>query len=152
MTYRIRRVDPDDFHDELMEMQRVCLPNSAPIEFNGADDADDWWLAFVDDVPAGFASMRPSVAFSLTGYLSRAGVAPEFRGNGLQKRLIRARESFARRHGWQWLVTDSFNPVSANNLMDCGYRAYAPAQPWAFAYSTYWRRRIADDVPCETPS
>ena len=75
------------------------------------------------------------------GYLARAGVLPEFRGQGLQKRLIKVREEFAREHGMPALICDTCdNPASANSLIACGFKMFQPQEPWGLPRSVYWRK------------
>lgn len=152
MAYRIRQIaDPDEYADELLDLQRAILPECTPLT---PDGPDTWWLVFMDDAPVGFAAIRPSVQTPLAGYLSRAGVLPAHEGNRLQRRLIRAREAFARRQGWQWLVTDCLNenPKSGNNLIACGFRMFWPKKPWASEpVAVYWRKQIGHGVKCEMP-
>jgi len=138
--YRIRKIDEENFSEELVEMQNIVLPCSEPLPL---EDADDWWIVLLDDVPVGFAALSTSNTIPNAGYLSRAGVLHAHRGHGLQKRLIRGRERHARVKGWQWLVTDTHdNPASANSLIACGYKTFKPNTSWAFATSTYWRKRL----------
>lgn len=142
MTYRIRRIDdPDEYADELLEMQKTCLPESTPVKLA---EGDEWWIAFLVDAPVAFAAMRPSVRWPLTGYLGRAGVLPGHRGNGLQRRLVHARIRRAQALGWQWLVSDTIdNPVSSNNLIKCGFCLYEPKIKWGFKGALYFRKYIA---------
>lgn len=103
-----------------------------------------WWLAHTKDKQlAGFAGLQESSQWSDTGYLVRAGVLPEYRGNGLQKRLIRVRIAAARRLGWKYVITDTrLNPESANSLISCGFRMYLPRKPWSFKDACYWRIKL----------
>lgn len=130
----------EDYWDELEELQLLCLPDCTPINVHEGD----WWIAHSGKIPVAFGALKPSMRWRLCGYLARAGVAPDFRGRGLQQRLIRVRERQARRLGWQWLVTDTTdNPPSSNNLINCGFRLYAPEYKWASSYASYWRKYIA---------
>lgn len=139
---RVRRVDPAKPATAalLQWLQLEVLPHDAPL----ATDDGVWWVAYVDDAPAGFASVKTSPRYVGLGYLSRAGVLPAYRGHGLQKRLIRVREAYARRQGWTALITDTTaaNPASANSLIACGFRMYQPQQPWALPNSCYWRKPL----------
>lgn len=100
-----------------------------------------WWIATVDGKEAGYAGMKPSVRWERTGYMCRAGVLAPFRGQGLQKRLIRARLAKARSLGWTTVLTDTRqNPVSSNSLIACGFRMYTPEYPWGFHDACYWRK------------
>ncbi len=76
-------------------------------------------------------------------YLCRSGVVPEHRGKGLQKRLIRVRETYARNMAMNWVISDTTcNPPSANSLIACGFKLYEPAQPWGNRSTIYWRKRL----------
>lgn len=134
---KIRRATDEEM-DEVLALDRVCFPYDAPPKIDGT-----WWVAANDtgDVCA-YAAARPGIVDVGGVYLARAGVAPEARGHGLQRRLIRTRLRWAKRSGYVWAFTDTASAVSANNLIACGFRMYAPAHPWAFTYSTYWRRAL----------
>lgn len=141
MTYTIKRVDPKslDIFRELRRLQRLCLPGDTVYPTSEGT----WWIAYHDGQVAGFAGLVPSSRWLETGYLCRAGVLPEHRGRGLQKKLIKVRIAHARRLGWRWLLTDTRqNPPSANSLIACGFKMYDPAHPWGFKDSVYWRRKI----------
>lgn len=144
MRYRITQIDVAKHESELLALQEVCLPKSNPLAPDqwGATHAY-WWIMRDETGIIGFASLREAQSMRKTGYLSRAGVLPAHRGQGLQKRLIRAREKKARALGWTHLVSDTYdNPPSANNLIDCGYKTFKPRKPWAFATSVYWRKAL----------
>lgn len=105
-----------------------------------------WFLIHTVDaagpkIPVGFAMLKPSMRWHRTGYLARAGVLPEHRGNKLQLRLIRARIKLARNLGWRWLISETIdNPQSANNLIAAGFRAYHPKVKWNKRKdATFWR-------------
>ena len=134
----IRAVDFLEEEEEIQELHRMCFGIRLKDFGHGF-----WWLAYLDDVPVGFAGLHASVQWERTGYLARAGVHPDARGRGLQRRLIRARIAKARRLGWHWLITDTVaNPTSSNNLIACGFRAYEPSKPWASKAAAYWRLKI----------
>lgn len=103
-----------------------------------------WWLAIDGGVPVGFAGMVQSSRWMDAIYLCRAGVVAKARGQGLQGRLINVRQRLAKRMGKRWLITDTNgNPASANTLINCGFKMYEPADPWAYKGACYWRKRIA---------
>jgi GNAT superfamily N-acetyltransferase len=125
-------------HAALIRLQRVCLPHDIPYDKNGW-----YWLGFDGDEPIAFCAMAQSRRWCDTVYLARAGVLESHRGLGLQKRMISIRESFARRRGYNWVVTDTTdNPASANSLISKGYRLFTPSAPWAYNSSLYWRKRL----------
>lgn len=142
MKYMVRQVDPKDpeIRALLIRMQQECLPSDRPLN----PTEGDWWVAYTDaGVPVGFCSIKPSVRWEETGYLSRAGVIAAHQGKGLQKRMIRVRINRAKRLGWKWILSDtSDNPASANSLIACGFKMYEPRDPYGLKTSVYWRRRI----------
>lgn len=142
MKYLIRAADTRDFEIValLVRMQLECLPGDKPLP----PEDGFWWIAYTDTgVPAGFCSMRPSVRWQETGYLSRSGVLEGHRGKGLQRRMIRVRIVRARNLGWKYLLSDtSENPASANSLIACGFKMYEPRDPYGLKTSLYWRRKL----------
>ncbi len=62
-------------------------------------------------------------------FLNRAGVVRQYRGLGLQLRMIRLRERRARAEGYVRLLTYTVagNVPSANNLIKAGYRQWVPS-------------------------
>lgn len=139
-AYRIRRIDNKrpEVQQLLKRLQKVCLPDDRV--FN--TDQGYWWVAYHDVETIAFAGMVPSSNWTDVGYLCRAGVVPDHRGRGLQKRLIRARMQSAKRIGWRWLITDTRSPESANSLISCGFKMYQPSNPWAYRDSCYWRKEL----------
>lgn len=136
---RVKRVDPKKNYDLLRQLQRECLPADKPLNpLHGY-----WWIAYCGDTAVGFAALTPSMQWSDTGYLCRAGVVELFQGQGIQKKLIRARMRYAKKLGWQYLISDTHqNPASSNSLISCGFKLYEPQAPWSFRDALYWKRQI----------
>lgn len=143
MRFTIKKVDITDLlvqkaiHSMLDE---VFAPNewdSAPRFTEG-----HWWVAYKDGEAAGFAGMVPSARTPNAGYLKAAGVLKQFRGYGLQKRLIKKRLDHAKKLGWTHVVTETINhnSASANSLIACGFRMFSPEPGWGSSYACYWRR------------
>jgi GNAT superfamily N-acetyltransferase len=103
-----------------------------------------WWLAYDAGRPVAFGGLVHSQYYQKSGYLIRSGVSWGNQGQGLQKRLIRARLNKARRLGWQWVMTDTStrNPASANSLISCGFKMFVPWKKWNGRDSVYWQRRL----------
>lgn len=134
----LRRASEDDLPD-IAAADRECLPYDEPAELDGVA----WWVIEVAGSLIAYAGARRSVTAPGTAYLCRAGVLPDWRGHGLQRRLIRARERWARAAGLTRAVTDTLhNPASANSLIRCGYRMWEPEFPWAGPSACYWVRRL----------
>lgn len=79
-----------------------------------------------------------------TVFLSRAGVLPEARGQGLQKKLIKARCNHAKKAGYSWAVTYTSpeNAPSFTSLQACGFLLYLPEYRWAGTEMLYWRKKL----------
>lgn len=138
MNYRVRQVDGEKERLVLRELQLLCMPET----WVYPPTRGFWWIAdAIDGTQAAFACLSILQDGSRYGYLARSGVIRSHRGNGLQARLIRAREIKARRIGLAGLLTDTTdNPASSNSLIRCGFRLYEPETPWAFKHSLYWRK------------
>jgi GNAT superfamily N-acetyltransferase len=139
---KIKRVDVrhSQIKNELSVLQKKCLPYDAPSDIN----CGYWWIVYdALNLPCAFSGLVRSVRWNNVGYLCRAGVLPSHRGQGVQKRLIRARIRQARALGWEWLITDTYqNPASANSLIATGFKMYEPSQPWGARETLYWRLKL----------
>lgn len=143
MSVVIKKVDcrKPEIVTTLRYLQRVCLP----VDKLYSVEHGHWWIAYDTSTgaPVGFAGMVRSKTWSDCGYLCRAGVVESHQGKGIQKRLIRVRETQARKLNWNWLITDTHvNPASANSLISCGFKIFEPTNPWAFKHSLYWRKKL----------
>jgi len=135
--FRVAKVNPADpaIASAILKMHEACFPDLDFQQLHG-----DWWIAYdPNKVPVAFAGLWPSVRTPGAGYLCRAGVMPQGRGKGLQRRLIKVREREARRKRWVALFSDSRpgNAHSLNNLFACGFRAFVPSTPWCGEEWTY---------------
>ena len=112
------------------------------------DTAEDhWWLATVNDEPPGFGCLRvmDTTALVPLGYHALSGVLARFRGQGIQRKLLKAREAYARKAGCLQCCTYTAwrNWPSANSLIREGYTLYTPAtKPWGLEYSLYFRKTL----------
>ena len=137
----IKRVDirKESVQLKLSVLQKKCLPFDIPYDTNFGS----WWIATKDGVDIGFAGLVRTVSWTDCGYLCRAGVIPDARGQGLQKKLIRVRLRQAKALGWKWVITDTTdNPASANSLIATGFKLFQPTKPWGFKNTLYWRRKL----------
>lgn len=111
-----------------MRLQLECLPGDEPL-----DPRDDslnclWWLVLDGTHAVAFGALQcrynPPAGYldPLAGYLARCGVAESYRGQGLQRRLIAARERRAAELGLTSLHTDTLNnPESEANVVSSGF-------------------------------
>lgn len=126
----------------ILRMQKETLPLDEP--YNPIKGV--WFIAYTENGdPAGYAGVVQSSQWWDTAYLCRAGVLYKYRGNGLQKRLIKTRIRAAKTMGFNWLITDtSDNAPSANSLISAGFRMYEPSKPYALNSSLYWRLKLKE--------
>lgn len=102
------------------------------------------WLA-EDELgeSVGFCTAR-KLTYENGVFLSRAGVLPEARGAGLQRRMIHVRTRWARSIGAEFLCTyvvlDNF--ASLTNLIKSGYKLYTPANRWVGAGVLYLQKLL----------
>jgi N-acetylglutamate synthase-like GNAT family acetyltransferase len=62
---------------------------------------------------------------------------------GLQKRLLKVREMYARRMGLKTLYSDTYdNPHSTNNLIKSGFTAFDAPVRYGAVGTNYWRKDI----------
>ncbi len=147
MVYTIREVDGADHHDDIVWLHDHCFGKDAPNVTQYDTDVGRWWLAFAAGEPVAFAGLKESASEKGALYAVRSGVMKEHRGHGLQLRLLRVRERWARRNGWYKLKTDTTdNPHSANNLIRAGFRVYSPEWVYGFHNTIYWRKDLKGGV------
>jgi GNAT superfamily N-acetyltransferase len=140
--YRIREVDGRDpeIASDLREVHERSFGDTAPLV---STHVGHWWLVYHDDAPVAFAGLVKACQHENSGYFIRAGVLPEHRGNGLQRRLIRVREMRARKNGWTRIVTETNENIpSANSLIGAGFKLYAPRNPWGLSTALYWTKDL----------
>jgi hypothetical protein len=126
--------------DEVIKLHKKLFP------------LDDWydsrypavyWLVY--------DSKGNPVGFSILGllpddvcFLARSGVLWEARGNGLQVRMIRVREMYARKYNFTKVITYTKidNIASSHNLQKAGYYLYLPETPYADDDCLYWIKEV----------
>ena len=120
-----------------------CFPKDVPAELGDGD----WYLGWNGDDAVAFCGWEPVGPW---GFLARAGVLWEARGQKLQRRMIEMREDAMRRRGLATAVTytETYSAASMRNLIACGYRPFeadtettmAPADRWR--HMVHWRKEI----------
>jgi GNAT superfamily N-acetyltransferase len=140
---KIRRADRElDLAQIVNALDEECFPDEERPFIKGRA----WWLACDDDGhPFGYAALRVFPADKRTAYLERAGVLPDARGRGTQRKLIRARLREARARGCSVAITyvAADNLASMNNLVSEGFRFYDPEYAWAGSEFLYLARKLA---------
>jgi hypothetical protein len=139
MTYTIREVDSEDYEDVIAELHQLTFFDTAPLPDL---TVGNWWLAWKEKFPIGFAGLVPSTIDPHMAYFNRVGVLPRHAG-GLQLRFMRAIEAKARKLGFVWLASDTTDNIrSANNFIKAGWHLFEPGEPWAMPRSLYWSKRL----------
>src|SRR3954452_13787923 len=101
-TYKIRRVDADEFAEDIQRIEDAVELPRCPY------DGVHWWLAFFQDYPVAYLGLMTSTLRSTSAYLVRVGVLKEHRGNSLQFRLMCVAERFARRQCFVEIISDTY--------------------------------------------
>jgi GNAT superfamily N-acetyltransferase len=91
-----------------------------------------------------YAGVRIHRSWPDVAYLCRAGVRPEFRGHGLQRRLIAVRVAWAKRRGLYSVTTEvaDWNVASANSLIRAGFKLWRPHHLWSGEGYNYFHKRL----------
>jgi GNAT superfamily N-acetyltransferase len=101
------------------------------------------WIGWSSGTPVAFCTAR-YWRKDCSVFLERAGVLPIANGKGLQRRMIKLRERWARKCGAECVLTyvEAQNYASLCNLVRCGYRFYDPAKPWGIECGHYFRKEL----------
>jgi ribosomal protein S18 acetylase RimI-like enzyme len=105
-----------------------------------ADEVPNWdvlgraWVALSDTgTLAGFLYCEPQPG---CWYFSRVGVLPAFRGQGLQRKLMRRMQRSLKT---ETIISTTYqNPSSANNFVREQWMTYCPRSPWGASDTIYW--------------
>ena len=120
---KLRRTDDEEL---VRALHTLCLPG------------DEWhestamWALWDGPTAVGFCSVY-ALSKENGVFMARSGLFSSARGHGLQVRMLRARERWARGAGHEFAVTYTSydNHPSIVNLLRCGYQFYDPENPWA---------------------
>ena len=131
MKYTIRKAKTDRHFEQIMAIDLLCFSydDGAMGDLSDITGAE-WWIAWDENwEPVGYCGVIVYDGFAIH---KRCGVLPRARRNGLQKKMLRLRENYARKHGCESIMTyvSIHNCTSANNLFNAGYRAYNPEWRW----------------------
>lgn len=109
----------------IARLDAICFPIDAPPTFVGAH----WLIGWTKTTPTSYCAWKPvDHDGTPAGFQYRGGVLPDWRGHGLQRRMLRLREQAMRAAGLVLSVTytDADGAASMRNLIAEGYRPYAP--------------------------
>ena len=111
--------------ERILRMDGICFPVDEPPSVAGAE----WIIGWDGAMPAAYCAWKTVEHGDVqVGFHYRAGVLPEYRGHGLQRRMLRLREIRMRAQGLAVAVTytDADGAASMRSLIAEGYRPYAP--------------------------
>lgn len=120
----------------LRGLDDLVFPDDSPEDIK-LNENNHWWLAFQSGEPV--ASGGISHYSGSVWFLCRAGVLPQARGQGLQKRLIRKRLAWARANDVSRVITYTMwdNVPSMKSLVRAGLAPYHAD----YTYGTLWFER-----------
>ena len=138
MTYTYRLARTHDY-PTVLELDEMLFPESYR---ETPQMGNVYWLALTspESLVVGYAAARQlrqwseDVEWERSCFLTRVGVLPSARGQGLQKRFVRARLRWAREEGYSRAVTyvSPWASVwSIRTLVRCGFLPYEPKWHWA---------------------
>jgi GNAT superfamily N-acetyltransferase len=147
MRYTIRKAKSEREWEQIYALDLLCF-GTADGSMGSVDDmiGSDWWIVWDEHKsPVGYCGVILYKDFAVH---KRCGVLPCARGHGLQKKLIKTRENFARKNGCEMICTyvSIENNFSANNLFDCRYRAYNPDWRWGGDHYLYIQKTLKKAV------
>ena len=117
-------MSPED-GQRILRLDRICFPVDEPPSIVGAE----WIIGWDCETPAAYCAWKTVEHDGiLVGFHYRGGVLPEYRGHGLQRQMLRLRETGMREQGLVAAVTytDADGAASMRSLIAEGYRPYAP--------------------------
>lgn len=136
--------------DLVMKIRKLAVPGG---DNAGPCDGILWWIAYNGQYLAKrHCRSRDGAAIACAGlkilpaekvgFLYYACVLPKYRGQGIQKRLIRVRVRKTAIFGLAGCITYTLphNCKSANSLIAEGFRMYYPENPWQGKDVWYFRK------------
>lgn len=107
---------------------KIVLLNNLPCvldeKFSVVEDTI-WFVAYDDDDKImGYAGIQFNWLDMVDIYISPCFIFPEYRGKGLQRKLLEVREIWAKKNGYTVLTScaEPDNIYSINNLLAMGYK------------------------------
>lgn len=133
--YRVRRVRSRREQNLVNVLHAVTFPVDTPVyPYPGM-----CWLTWDGDEPVGFLALQKASRYPRAAYLARVGVRADHRGHGLQVRMSRVAERYARKAGYCQIISDTcHNPPSERSFERLGYEEFQPRKPWGLPAARYW--------------
>lgn len=125
MQYKIRKTND-------LELIQTLNAEIFPQDLLHTDHKTAAWVLYDDkDEPVAFCTCRNSGYGIL--FMDRAGIKKEHRKKGLHRKLIKAREAYAKKNGFKKIITYVMkeNYASLFTLVRCDYEMYTPEYKYA---------------------
>lgn len=113
----------------------------------------NWFLGWDNKNAVAFCGWKPYLLDTeLVGFHYRAGVLSDYRGQGLQKKMVTLREDEMRRSNIKIAVTytEVYSAASMSTLINQGYRPYAATEHTAlcdlskYQRMVHWKKKLND--------
>jgi GNAT superfamily N-acetyltransferase len=123
-------------YTQLQALDARCFPGCEGEFINNRD----WWVIISGNIIVAYCGSWYSSGICM---FNRAWVKPEYRGQGIQKRMIKVRLAAAKLYGDTVITyTTRDNDKSANNLIAKGFRLYNPAYAYAGNEMIYFIKKL----------
>ena len=128
----------------ILQIEKECFSESNYSRVVEAWYRWTWWVAKDDNTGKMIGFCAATIVDSNVCFLSLSGVTGPARGKGLQMKMIRVRERWARKQRCKKSITYTSlsNPASSNNLIKCGYKIYHPDSYWGLVDGIYWTKDL----------
>ena len=130
MTIIIKQLPAEELY--IVEgLDTLCFGETQDQASREEYDRATWWVAWDEDTPIAYTGVYVHDGHYMS--LERSGVLPQYRGQGLQKKLIQTRLRYAKRHKIVTVYTyvSSANHASVNSLFSQGLKSFSPEWPHA---------------------
>lgn len=119
-------------YEQLKKLDAKCFPNC----YNEFKENREWWIIEQGNIIIAYCGSWYKDGICM---FNRAWVHPDYRGQGIQKRMIKARLRAAKRYGNTAITyTTVDNDKSANNLIRFGFKLYVPEYKYAGKEMVYF--------------
>jgi len=133
------RIKKTDKVDQIRELHARIFPQD---DKDILDTDELWQIADDNNELVGFCSAR--VLDKEIIYFNWAGLLEKAWGQGLHKRMIKARVRWAKKNGFKYAITYTIieNIQSSKNLLKTGFELYIPDFEWGNEKCLYFRRKF----------
>ena len=117
------------------------FPHDLPSEIGTAN----WFLGWDNNNAVAFCGWKPYLlGVELVGFHYRSGVLQDYRGLGLQRKMVDIREDEMRKSNLKAAVTytETYSAASMTNLISMNYRPYEATEKTALCDLSKYKRMV----------